>query len=86
MAIKGTRSERSWMIDVGQLLRTRWQAGDQFTLAEVYEFIPKLQEMRPDSANIHNTDKVQTRVRDALQQLRHHRKIEFVGSGSYRLL
>lgn len=86
MAIKGQRAVRSWSADVEQLVRTRWKPGEQFTLSQVYEFVPELQRLRPDGSNIQNVATVQTRVRDALQQLRHQRRVVFLGEGTYRLL
>jgi hypothetical protein len=69
----------SWASDVERLLRTRWGAGDQFTLSEVYEFLPDIEQTHPGAQN------VQARVRDAMQSLRQKRLVDFVGKGRYRL-
>jgi hypothetical protein len=69
----------SWASDVEQLIRSRCAPGEQFTLSQVYEFLPDLERLHPGAQNIN------ARVRDALQTLRQKRTVEFVAKGKYRL-
>ena len=71
--------EQSWVGDLDGLLRERFKPGDEFTLTDVYAFEPELLRTRPNAQN------VRARIRDALQQLRHHRTLEFLEKGRYRL-
>lgn len=77
--------EKSWMEDVEELLRKKWKEGEVFRLSEAYSIIEELQRRRPRSARISDTVMVQTRIRDALQQLRNRKRISFLGSGTYSL-
>jgi hypothetical protein len=68
-----------WADDLDAALRTRLKAGERFTIEQAYECIPDLMKKRPDAKN------VEARVRDALQQLKHKGKAEFLEKGHYRL-
>lgn len=73
----------TWMEDVEDLLRQNWKAGEVFRLSDAYSIVGELQRRRPDSARISDIVMVQTRIRDALQQLRNQKRVSFLGSGTY---
>jgi len=70
----------SWADELEALLRARHEAGEVFTSDDAYALIPELLHTRPDARN------VEARVRDALQQLKHRGRVEFLSKkGTYRL-
>ena len=69
----------TWDEEVRDLIEARWQFGEAFQLGEVYDFEPFLA-TRHDS-NRHVRDK----LRQALQHLRDHGVVEFLGNdGTYQ--
>ena len=73
-----TLESRGWVADVLACVREIRQP--EFTLAEVYEFEGRLQELHKDNRN------VRAKLRQQLQVLRDRGVLEFLGHGKYRLV
>lgn len=69
---------RGWLVDVLNCVETL--ARPEFDLAEVYQFVPRLQASHPGNAN------VKPKIRQQLQRLRDLGYLEFLGDGRYRRL
>lgn len=66
---------RGWLMDV---LSCTDKLGDEFTLHEMYSFVPQLKSRHPNNQNI------EPKIRQQLQFLRDKGFIEFVSPGHYR--
>jgi type II restriction enzyme len=69
---------RGWTLDVLNVVRGLGK--EEFTLAEVYAFAPRLGRLHPQNRN------VEPKIRQQLQRLRDLGFVEFLGEGSYRTL
>ena len=67
---------RGWIMDVLQCIE---KLGANFTLKEMYSFVPQLRSRHPENNNI------EAKIRQQLQVLRDKGFIEFVSPGHYRM-
>ncbi|MEG1912997.1 MAG: DpnI domain-containing protein [Cloacibacillus sp.] len=67
---------RSWLLDILNCVNKT--AGEEFTLAKIYDFEEKLSAIHPENNNI------RAKIRQQLQMLRDRGLIEFAGRGRYR--
>lgn len=70
-------SNRGWLVDTLRLVE---RLGSNFTLDEMYNFVPELQNKYPENHHIHD------KIRQQLQFLRDKGLIEFISRGRYRRL
>ena len=68
---------RGWIMDV---LHCAESLGSDFTLKDMYTFVPRLRSRHPENNNI------EAKIRQQLQVLRDKGLIEFVSPGHYRML
>ena len=68
-------SSRGWLVDTLRLVE---RLDTDFTLNEMYKFVPELQIKYPENNHIHD------KIRQQLQFLRDKGLIEFVSRGRYR--
>jgi type II restriction enzyme len=70
----------TWKADVLSVIRNHWSVGEPFTLTDLYRFEEALIQAHPENRN------VRPKIRQALQDLRDNRMVEFVDDGgTYRL-
>ncbi len=69
----------TWVGDVRERVCRRWKPGDEFTVAQVYEFAGELGQLHPANSF------VDEKIRQTLQVLRDEGLIEFLDNqGTYR--
>ena len=66
-----------WQTDISQFINLIGK--DQFTLKELYEYIPRMKWLHPDNKNI------KAKIRQQLQKLRDLGEIKFLGNGQYEI-
>jgi type II restriction enzyme len=70
--------KRGWTLDVLQIIKALNKK--EFTLSEVYDLEDQLAALHPNNAHVRD------KIRQQLQVLRDMNLLEFLGSGSYRLI
>lgn len=74
-------ASQTWAKEVEALLRAAYSPGQVFSISDAYLLIPGLSDGRRDASNVN------ARIRDALQQLKHQGKLEFMSKrATYKLL